>query len=406
MAILSSTLSQMFYKKCSRSPARGDTPQIRTWLNVGLRAYLLWAMSLCGLMVAGTAQAQSRTLRATAGSLGSRGKHCLDEQKRKLLLEHFMGGSINPLGIENQLSLTYCMPFIEKPGILFDYTKFEFGLANYISPTHVHIGPTVRFAPLSFLILRAEVTGFYIWPIPLQGAGFIMTKGYEDFDSKTVSPKLGEATDMYGVRVALGVTLQGAIPLGKRVDILLVNGLTGEFWRMANGDDTRYPSKYYYLAKLDGIMDGSGDWALVNNAALLVSIKPHRNHAIRVGFTDNLLYVPGSGYKGNIAAGLLAWSVNNLRDLAKSFALFVRVGTFTHHAFRSGITLAAGLDITYELTSTPTRRALETQEAQEAPPPDAATSTTTTLPADAEPAPASATAPTEPAAPAAEGQKP
>ena len=75
---------------------------------------------------------------------------------------------------------------------------------------------------------------------------------------------------------------------------------------MANGDDTRYPSKYYYLAKLDGIMDGSGDWALVNNAALLVSIKPHRNHAIRVGFTDNLLYVPGSGYKGNIAAGLLA----------------------------------------------------------------------------------------------------
>jgi hypothetical protein len=33
----------------------------------------------------------------------SRGKHCLDEQKRKLMLEHFMGGSINPLGIENQL---------------------------------------------------------------------------------------------------------------------------------------------------------------------------------------------------------------------------------------------------------------------------------------------------------------
>ena len=88
MAILSSTLSQMFYKNCSRSPARSHhAPRV------------LWAMSLCGLMVAGTAQAQSRTLRATAGSLGSRGKHCLDEQKRKLLLEHFMGGSINPLGI-------------------------------------------------------------------------------------------------------------------------------------------------------------------------------------------------------------------------------------------------------------------------------------------------------------------
>mgnify|MGYP000160837177 CR=1 FL=1 len=123
-------------------------------------------------------------MRATAGSIGSRGKHCLDEQKNKLLLEHFMGGSINPLGIENQLVLTYCTPFIEKPGILFDFTKLEFGLANYISPTHIHVGPTVRFAPLSFLILRAELTGFYIWPIPLQGAGFIMTKGYDDFNKE------------------------------------------------------------------------------------------------------------------------------------------------------------------------------------------------------------------------------
>ena len=174
-------------------------------------------------------------MRATAGSIGSRGKHCLDEQKNKLLLEHFMGGSINPLGIENQLVLTYCTPFIEKPGILFDFTKLEFGLANYISPTHIHVGPTVRFAPLSFLILRAELTGFYIWPIPLQGAGFIMTKGYDDFNKETVSPKLGEATDMSGLRIALGVTLQGALPLGRYVDVLIVNGLTGEFWRVANG---------------------------------------------------------------------------------------------------------------------------------------------------------------------------
>lgn len=353
-------------------------------------------------------------MRTTAGSIGSRGKHCLDEQKNKLLLEHFMGGSINPLGIENQFVLTYCTPFIEKPGILFDYSKLEFGLANYISPTHVHIGPTVRFAPLSFLILRAELTGFYIWPIPLQGAGFIMTKGYDDFNKETVSPKLGEATDMSGLRIALGVTLQGALPLGRFVDILIVNGLTGEFWRVANGDNTRYPSKFFYAAKLDAVIDGSGDWSLLNNAALLVSIKPNKNHSIRLGVTDSLVYVPGSGYKGNIVAGIFAWSVNNLRDLAKSFAFFLRVGTFTDHAFRvgSGITLAGGLDITYELISKPTRRAIEEQQQQ--PPADAATAATTTL-EEAKPAPAetpsdgakatSPATPTDAAAPTAEGSK-
>ncbi|HND11354.1 MAG TPA: hypothetical protein PLY80_13010 [Pseudomonadota bacterium] len=355
--------------------------------------------------IASQAVAQTKTLRATAGPFGTRGKHCNDEQKRKLMLEHFMGGSINPLGIENQLILTYCLPFVEKPGILWDYTKLEFGLANYISPTHFHIGPTVRFAPLSFLILRAELTGFYIWPIPLQGAGYIEVQGYDDFKAETVKPALGVAKDMFGLRTALGVTLQGALPLGKWVDILIVNGLTGEFWRAANGD---FASPFWYIAKLDGIMDGRGDWALVNNAALIVSIKPHKNHAIRIGATDNLLYIPGSGYKGNIAAGILAWSVSNLRDLAKSFAFFMRVGTFTHHAFRSGITLAAGLDVTYELSSTPTRRA---EEEQQAAPTDAATSATTTLsetpaaPAaqqspTASPAPADATT-----TPAPEGQK-
>lgn len=328
-----------------------------------LRLFFL-GLCLLALVCPHGLQAQTRTLRATAGPPGSRGKHCLDEQKRKLLLEHFMGGSINPLGIENQLILTYCMPFLEKPGLLFDYTKLEFGLANYISPTHLHVGPTVKFAPLSFLILRAELTAFYIWPIPLQGAGYIQTKDYSDFNPDTVRPKIGEATDIYGLRTALGVTLQGAVPLGKRVEILLVNGLTGEFWKVANGDR---PSPFWYVAKLDGIMNGSGDWALINNAALLLSIKASQNHAVRIGVSDSLLYIPQSGYTGNIAAGLVAWSVQNLRNLAKSFAFFVRVGSFTHHAFRSGITLAAGLDITYELTSSPTRRATLETEQQAAP---------------------------------------
>ncbi|HMU41595.1 MAG TPA: hypothetical protein PKE31_21485 [Pseudomonadota bacterium] len=335
--------------------------------------------------------AQTRTLRATAGPVGSRGKHCIDEQKRKLLLEHFMGGSINPLGIENQLILTYCMPFLEKPGLLYDFTKFEFGLANYISPTHLHAGPTVKFAPLSFLILRAELTGFYIWPIPLQGAGYIETQGYNDFNPDTVKPPLGVAKDIFGLRTALGVTLQGAIPLGKRADLLIVNGLTGEYWKVAN---SHFTSPFWYVAKLDGIMNGQGDWALINNAALLVSIKASANHAIRFGVADQLLYIPGSGYKGNIAAGLLAWSVSNLRDLAKSFAFFLRVGSFTHHAFRSGLTLAAGLDITYELTSKPTRRLLEQQEAEAASPvggPDPAANSPP--PPESSPAPDSSTAP-------------
>ena len=248
-----------------------------------------------GLCAVGDPSSQTRSWGATWGPSGGQGKHCLDEQKRKLMLEHVISGAHNPLGFENQLILTYCIPLTEKPSILFDPTKLELGLANYISPSSFHIGPTIRLVPLSFVTLRAEVTAFYIWPVPMQGAGYIETTNYQNFKEATANPPPGPAMDMYGIRAALGVTLQGALPLGSKVEISLINGLTGEYWKVANDGHTL---RFWYVARLDGIMHGRGDWALVNNVALLLSIKPHPNHAIRIGFTDSLLYIPGSDSPG------------------------------------------------------------------------------------------------------------
>jgi hypothetical protein len=205
----------------------------------------------------------------------------------------------------------------------------------------------------------------------------------EALQRDTYGPRPGR--DAYGIRAMLGVTLQGAIPLGNRVDLLFANGFSAEFWRINSNE-------YYYLARRDTIMNGNGDWVLANTAALLLSIRVHRNALLRIGATDDLVYTPNFGYLGNIAAGLVSVSVPNLRNLAKQLAVFLRVGTFTHHQFRSGITLAAGFDITYELSKKPTRRALEEQQAAEAPgaqpPPDPV-------------APAPAETPASPAPPAA-----
>lgn len=380
-----------------------------------------------GLALAAPSEAQAQRLAPKPGigaSVIRGGKHCLDEQQNKLLLNHYTAGSINPLGIETQFRLSYCTPLIEKPGILFSLSKLDVGLVTYISPAHVHIGPSLHVSPLSILVLRAEVTGFYIWPIPLQGAGVneilkdkqsadmqgcyldpqppVGADGktpergpnpanpFCDYNPNAPDPKHPERNqtpysafeiealqrdtygprpgrDAFGIRALLGITLQGAIPLGNRVDILFADGFSTEFWRINSNE-------YYYLARRDTIMHGNGDWVLANTAALLLSIRLHRNALLRLGATDDLVYTPNFGYMGNIAAGLVSLSVPNLRNLAKQFAVFVRVGTFTHHQFRSGVTLAAGFDITYELKKKPTRRALEEQQASEAataqPPPD------------------------------------
>lgn len=379
------------------------------------------------LLSAGGAQAQRLGLRSNPVSNLVTGKHCLGDQEQKLLLEHYIVGAINPLGLENQLRLSVCTPFVEKPGLLFDFTNFEFGLANYISPTHIHAGFFGGITPLSFITFKAEVTAFYIWPLGsvFPGAGVIpiadqdtCQAAYDDIyppkDPSPSSPGAPVATSGYGVRALLGAALQGAVPLGKRLDLLLFDGFNSEYWRY-NTDQC------VFVARRDVGIRGSGSWILANTAVLAFSIKIRPNHILRIGATDDLVYTPDNGYMGNVAAGLIAYGVNNLRNLAKSFALFVRAGTFTH-GFRKigpnpanhlnpvepsgGVTLAIGLDVTYELAKRPTRRVSammqQAQSAQpESPPTEAAPPAPTTDPnapagAPAAPPPAGTTEPASP----------
>ena len=361
----------------------------------------------------GRALAQRIGLRSGPPPSTVLGKHCLGDQEQKLLLNHYTVGSINPLGLENQLRLSVCTPFVEKPGLLFDFTNFEFGLANYISPTHVHGGIYGAVTPLSFITLKAEVTGFYIWPIGLTfpGAGVTplldqdtCTATYDDNvppkDPVPGAPPTPQASNGYGVRALLGAALQGSVPFGKRLDLLLFNGFNSEYWRYSN-------DKCIFVARRDVGIRGSGAWILANTAVVALAIKVHPNHTIRIGATDDLVYTPDNGYLGNVAAGLISYGVSNLRNLAKSFALFVRAGTFTH-GFRhigpnpanhlnpiqppGAVTLAIGLDVTYELAKRKTRRAAQ-MELQAAQPPAAETAPAAATPA-ATPGEATGPAPT------------
>jgi hypothetical protein len=283
------------------------------------------------------------------------GKHCLDEQKQKILLNHYLAGSINPLGIGNSLRLSLCTPLITKPGILFDLTNIDFGVLFLTSPTDVTGGIFINVTPLSFLVLRAEASGFGIWPIPLQGAGFITLNNPKEFTLNSLSPSpFGNNPAGYasGAKFLLGGTLRGEVPLGHYLSLALANSFNGEYWRIS--DSTWAPAAamgrmYFVAARRDVALKGPGDWVIANTAALVLGINPHRNVSLRVGATDDLVYVPSYGYLGNIAAGLFAVTVKNLRNLAKEGAFFLRVGTFTNHAFRHGITFALGFDVTYEL---------------------------------------------------------
>lgn len=326
------------------------------------RCEVCWLALWLLLYSLGTASAQ-RLETKTADSAKSpfTGKHCLGEQKQKLLLNHYLAGSINPLGIGNSLKLSLCTPLITKPGLVFDLSNIEFGLLFLTSPTDVTGGAFVNLVPLSFLVLRAEASGFGIWPIPLQGAGFISLKDPSEFTLAALSPSpFGEhpAGTAAGGRFLLGASLRGELPIGKWVSIAIVDSWNSEYWQLTDG--TWNPQgdsgkTLFYAARRDVVLKGPGDWLITNTAALLVGLNVHSNVVLRLGATDDLVYVPSLSYLGNIAAGLLAISVKNLRNLAKEGSFFLRAGAFTHHAFRTGITFALGIDVTYELVNRPHR---------------------------------------------------
>jgi hypothetical protein len=282
------------------------------------------------------------------------GKHCLGEERTKLVLNHTVVGAVNPLGLENQLRLSMCTPLVRRPGLLFDFSNLEIGVANYISPTHIHLGPFLNVTPLSILVLRAEVTGLFIWPIPLPGAGYVPVDGYDKFSAMTLDPPLtgpGSGRRAYGVRTALGATLQGQVPFGHGVSLAIVNSFTSEYWRVRPIEpfEIGEAQSHFYLARRDLVASADGDWILANTAVALVMIDIKKNYVVRLGVTDDLVAVPASGYIGNIVAGIAAVMVRNVSTLARNLQLFVRMGGYTNHGYREGITLAAGLDVYYEL---------------------------------------------------------
>lgn len=269
---------------------------------------------------------------APAASVPARtGKHCLDEPYTRFTISHTLAGQINPLGSEQQLIASLCVPLIKTPGILFDYTHFEVGLSNYLSPSYDHQGAFIAIAPLSVLKLRAEVAGLYIWTIPTDGAGYFSFPGYNADFSEDTRPHQRAGT-AGGAVVGLSATLQGAVPLPKDLKILITDTFLAEYWVVGDKD-------YYYNLRRDAIL-AQTDWAAKNSGAVLLEVPFSSNVSLRVGVTDEITFVPRSGFVNNVAAGIATLLVNRLTSVVRNFQPFVRVGVYTHHSsvneFRQG----------------------------------------------------------------------
>lgn len=277
----------------------------------------------------------------------STGKHCLDEPYTRFTISHTLAGQINPLGSEQHLIASLCVPLIKTPGILFDYTHFEVGLSNYLSPSYDHQGGFISIAPLSFLKLRVEAAGLYIWTIPVDGAGYFSFPGYNADFSEDTRPA-SRAGTAGGAVVGLSATLQGAAPLPKDLKILFTDTFLAEYWVVGDKD-------FYYNLRRDAIL-AQTDWVARNSGAVLLEVPISSNVSLRAGFTDETTFVPRSGFVNNIAAGIATLLVHRIGSVIRNFQPFVRAGVYTHHnsvnEFRQGEGNAViGINAVYDVAT-------------------------------------------------------
>lgn len=277
-----------------------------------------------------------------------RGSHCLDEQRQKLVLHQLAGVQYNPWGVENTMRFGYCIPLIERPHILFDYTHLEIGIVDILSPLYNHIGAYFQIAPISLLQFRVEAMHIGHWTFFFDRSGYFGREGYDD-DYRNNALPAEEAGNAIGWNVNLVTTLQARVAIGP-VAIVLSDILNIEYWSLG-------PEEFYVNLKRDVILARS-DWVLANEAILCLEIPVRSLFSIRVGAFDTLRFVLEAGTISNITGGMLMFNFPVSRSgVVRNLTPFVRVGAYTNHPFRQGeVSAQLAVMVSYDLYSPGRRR--------------------------------------------------
>ena len=264
-------------------------------------------------------------------------EQCLGHGTSQWIIDETLVATANPDGPENQLRVAVCRPLYDRPGILFDYAALEYGVFSYVSPVYVHQGAYVAITPLSFMSLRADAAGVFIWPLPLSGAGYYGKTGYvKTFNDSDL--KAGDARFAGGLNLTFTLTLQGEVPLTDRVRLQAVNSFSGDYWYV--GDQP-----YWVNLRRDVVLAKS-DWLIKENVFAGLAIELDPRWTLRVGAVDDVNWVPRAGYLANILAGFVSLPFRR-EGLFRDVEPFVRLGAYTAHAFRTGAQLFTGISVAW-----------------------------------------------------------
>ncbi|RLB50403.1 MAG: hypothetical protein DRJ42_18960 [Deltaproteobacteria bacterium] len=247
---------------------------------------------------------------------------------------------LNPMGAEHYIELASRTRVGDQGSLWFTGAHLEVGAVSSVSPVYAAGGGYLQLSPLSFLVLRAQLTGEGIWPIGMDGAGYY---GFDTYDPHLCPQHFSaaDASSATGYRAHFTGTLQGMVPMGS-ARLLFLNKFGGEFAEIG-------AEPFYYDVRHD-ISRARADWLLTNEAFLGVDVVVGENVILRAGAYDSLRYLPASGQANNQVGPLVMMIFGRPGKALSAVEPFVRGGYYTHHGSRlDGATILGGISLRYDL---------------------------------------------------------
>lgn len=289
-----------------------------------------------------TVRGQLAALVLAAGLSGApAGVAAQDDEGVRGIVHQQLVALLNPMGMEHGFRAGFRARLGDPEELLFTGTHAEAGAVSYVSPVYAYHGGYLQVSPLAFLVLRAEITGTVLWPIGMDGSGYFGLEGY-DADVHEQSLPADAASSAIGWNISLLARLQGAVPLGDGVQLLVADQIEGT--HVALGD-----APYHLNPKHDAVL-AQQDWVVTNDAIAFVDIRLEPGTSLRVGAYSNMRWVPRSGYVGHQVGPMASLAFERPSAEVSALNVFLRGGGYTHHGPRQDeATILGGVSVAYDL---------------------------------------------------------
>lgn len=217
-------------------------------------------------------------------------------------LTHGVGTSVNPVGLQDQLTLGWRWRLSTSPNPLLSDAHFAAGVTNHFSPAYDRLEMWAEISPLSVLDLKAGVEPVFYFGTFGHLASF---SGYDaDFSKAAREAVKDTAVSRTGMRYHFSPTFK--MKLGR---VAAVTGAQFEWWRIDG------PGDFFYEPMRDTLIESDGDSSLLLASQVFYEVArgPGKRRILAGLFHDRLAVSGAPGNDHQRLGPILVWTLGDRR---------------------------------------------------------------------------------------------